>query len=401
MLIFAHILSEVTKLVEEKLSTRVSKLPLSVIRILSDSVGSSDVIKLQAGDPDFPTPEHVIKEAQKAAEEGFTHYTSNFGIKPLREAISQKLKEENGLDYNPEQICVTNGATGALSLTLLALLNEGDEILLPDPGWPNYEHMVSVAGAISIRYSLKRENGFTPDFEEIESKITQKTKAIIVNTPSNPLGAVFSKKVLEGFAEIAKRRRIYLISDEVYEKIVYDGNEHVSLGTVDDAFERTITINSLSKSYAMTGWRVGYVAGPKKIIEAVASLNSTFNACPSSIAQRAAIAALTGPQDIVKQMVAQYLKRRNFFVASLNEIPVVSATMPQGAFYVFADFSKFEKSSEKTAKFLLEKARVMGVPGNAFGPSGEGFVRFSFASSLEDLKEAAERITNALRAMSY
>jgi aminotransferase len=383
---------------KEGISSRVRKLPLSAIRILSDAARTDEVIRLQAGDPDFNTPAHIVSAMKQAVDGGTTHYTSSAGLLELREAIGQKLRSENGLSYDPrEEIAVTNGGTGALSLTLLATVDDGDEVLVPDPGWPNYIPMILSAGGKPIPYKLSRKNDFLPDLEEVAEAITPKTKLMIVNSPSNPTGNVFPKETLEGLVDLAKRTGFYLVSDEVYEKIVYEDARHISLAAISDAWERTFTINSFSKTYAMTGWRVGYVAGPRHVVSGVAALNSAINSCPSSVSQAAALAALKGPQHIVDEMVSEYKKRRNFFIGALNELPDVWAFRPKGAFYAFADFSKINPSSTEVTKTLLESAKVAAVPGVAFGANGEGYVRFSFASSMAELQEAAQRVTNVLR----
>jgi len=380
------------------LAKRVRDLPVSAVRVLSDAAKSGSVVKLTAGDPDFKTPQHIVEAAFRSAEEGATHYTSSAGVIELREAISKKLKAENGLSYDPaSQIAVTNGGTGALALTFLALLDEGDEVLIPDPGWSNYKPMVLAAGGRAVGYPLAKERGFVPDPSEMEGLVSEKTKIILVNTPSNPTGAVYGKDVLEQIVDLAAKKNLYIVSDEVYEKIIFDGHRHVSTATIQGAYERTITINSLSKTYAMTGWRVGYVAGPENVVSAVAALNSALNACPPSVSQVAAIAALSGPQGEVERMVQEYLRRRNYFISSLNELPGVEAPRPSGAFYAFADFSAIEKSSVKMSQRLLAEARVAGIPGVAFGEHGEGYIRFTFAASLQDLREAVNRITQALR----
>lgn len=367
------------------------------MRVLSDAARSPSTVSLAAGDPDFETPRHVVEAAMKSALEGRTHYTSSAGEIELREAIARKLKSENGLSYDPEkQIAVANGGTGALALTFMAILNPGDEVLTPDPGWSNYKPMILAAGGVYVGYPLRRERGFVPDPEEVERLVSERTKAIIVNTPSNPTGAVYDRDVLGALVEIASKRNLYIVSDEVYEKIIFDGHRHVSTASLPGAYERTITVNSLSKTYAMTGWRVGYLAGPEDVVEAAVTLNSALNGCPSSISQAAALAALKGPQHVVEQMVREYLKRRDYFIASLNELPGVEAHRPAGAFYAFADFSAIEKSSVKMAQRLLAEAGVAGVPGISFGERGEGYIRFSFAASLSKLEEASKRMAQAL-----
>ncbi len=371
---------------------------MSVIRAFSDSHLSGDVIRLTAGDPDFNTPEYIVEAARKAMESGETHYTSALGELELREAIATKLKRDNGFEADPKsEIAVTNGATGALSLTLLAILNEGDQVLVPDPGWPNYEPMIFAAGGTPIRYPLRKSDEFLPRPEEVESLVGDKCKAIIVNSPSNPAGSVFSRELLEQFIEIARKKRIFLLSDEVYEKIIYDNMRHVSIASLGGADEVTLTINSFSKTYAMTGWRIGYVAGPKSIVGAVGTLQSAINTCPSSISQAASLAALLGPQSIVDDMVADYTRRRAKFIGDLREITGVWAPWPRGAFYALVDFSSISPSSSEMARRLITEARVAAVPGAVFGEQAEGHVRFSFASSMRELELAAKAIADMLK----
>ncbi|MEM3798906.1 MAG: pyridoxal phosphate-dependent aminotransferase [Thermoprotei archaeon] len=383
---------------DKRLSERVKKLPVSAVRILSDSVGASGIIRLTAGDPDFKTPKHIVDAALREAEDGLTHYTPSAGLPSLREAIARKLRVENGVSYDPaKQVAVTNGGTGALALTFLALLNPADRVLIPDPGWTNYKPMIIAAGGEAVGYSLRREEGFRPNISEIEALINDRTKVIVVNTPSNPTGAVYGKDVLGEIVDLALKRDLYIISDEVYEKIIFDGHTHVSVASLPGAFERTITVNSFSKTYAMTGWRVGYAAGPEDVISGVSALNSALNSCPSSVSQAAAIAAINGSQDEVDKMVQEYRRRRDYFTASLNELPGVEALRPSGAFYAFADFSSVEKLSVKMAQRLLREAHVAGIPGSAFGEYGEGYIRFSFASSMEELRQAVNRMAEMLR----
>ncbi len=371
---------------------------MSVIRAFSDSHLSGDVIRLTAGDPDFNTPEYIVEAAKKAMVSGETHYTSALGKLELREAIATKLKRDNGFEADPKsEIAVTNGATGALSLSLLAILNEGDQVLVPDPGWPNYEPMIFAAGGTPIRYPLRKSDEFLPRPEEVESLAGDKCKAIIVNSPSNPAGSVFSRELLEQFIEIARKKRLFLLSDEVYEKIIYDNMRHVSIASLEGADEVTLTINSFSKTYAMTGWRIGYVAGPKSVVGAVGALQSAINTCPSSISQAASLAALLGPQSIVDDMVADYARRRAKFIGDLREITGLWAPWPRGAFYALVDFSSISPSSSEMARRLITEARVAAVPGAVFGEQAEGHVRFSFASSMRELELAAKAIADMLK----
>lgn len=372
-------------------SNRVKSLPVSAIRTLSEESGPKDVVALNAGDPNFNTPTHIIEAVNKRLMEGSSHYTPSNGVQELREEIAAKLRRENAVSYTAEEVVVANGGTGALSLTYLSLLDDGDEVLVPDPGWPNYVPGIIAAGGKPVGYPAPKEKDFLPDFERLEQLITQKTKLLVVNTPNNPTGAVYSREVLERFVDIAHRHSLFLVSDEVYEKVVFD-RVHTSLASLPDAFERTVTVNSFSKTYAMTGWRVGYVAAPEWIAKAAKKINSALNSCPSSVAQEGALAALRGPQEEVQRMVAEYRERRDFFVKAMTGLPGVSLRKPDGAFYAFVDFSGLAASSQGVAKELSHRAGVLGVPGIAFGSQGEGFVRFSLASSMPELEEAARRI---------
>lgn len=370
---------------------------MSKIKAMSDEPLEPWVVNLQAGDPDFKTPEHIIRGAYDAIQQGHTHYTATAGVIELRQAVSDKLRRENSLSYDPgKEIVVANGGTGVLALAVATLLEPGDDALVPDPAWPNYEPMISAAGALAKRYPLDRETGFTPRVEELEKAATPRTKVIIVNSPGNPAGGVFSEEVLGEIADFARRRNLTIISDEVYEHIVYDGERHVSVASVDDAWERTVTVNSFSKTYAMTGWRLGYAAAPAEVVSGMVALSSALSLSPSSMAQYAGIAALKGPQECVSEMRDEYRRRRDFFIASLNEVPEVWAPTPKGAFYAFADFSQLSEDSERLAEELTKKG-VAAVPGSAFGATGKGFLRFSFASSMRDLKVAAERISEFAR----
>jgi aspartate aminotransferase len=377
-------------------SNRVRNLPVSAIRTLSEESAPRDVVALNAGDPNFNTPIHIIDAVARRLKEGCSHYTPSNGVQELREEIAAKLRRENGVDYTPEDIVVANGGTGALSLAYLSLLEDGDEVLIPDPGWPNYIPGIIASGGRPIGYPTPKEMGFLPDFERLESLITQRTKLLVVNTPNNPTGAVYPKEVLERFVDIANRHSLLLVSDEVYERVVFD-RAHTSLASLPGAFERTVTVNSFSKTYAMTGWRVGYIAAPEWIAKAAKKINSALNSCPSSVAQEGALAALRGPQEEVQRMMSEYRERRDFFVNAMRRLPGVSVRRPDGAFYAFVDFSALIPSSQEAARELSLRAGVLGVPGVAFGSQGEGFVRFSLASSMPELVEAAHRIESWAR----
>lgn len=352
-----------------------------------------DAVNLSVGEPDFDTPKHVIEAAIKAMRKAYTHYTPNAGLKEFREAAAEKVKIKNGIDADPEtEVMATVGAMGGLSLAILTIVDPGDEVLIPDPGFPSYKAQVILAGGRPVSYTLREENGFLIDVEEVKKLITEKTKAIILNTPSNPTGSVLSEKLLRAISEIAIEKDLIVISDEAYEAIVYDGLRHVSIASLPDMKERTISIFTLSKTYAMTGWRIGYAIASKNIISQMTKLQEHISAHPSSISQMAAVAALKGRDDCVKQMVAEYNKRRELLLKGLSEIPGFKCAKPQGAFYVFPSIRDFNMSSEEFAMQMLEKARVVVVPGTAFGEHGEGYIRISYATSKEMLADALSRI---------
>jgi len=358
----------------------------------------SDVINLSLGEPDFDTPQHIIKAAIEAMKKGYTHYTPNAGLIEFREAVAEKLRKENGIDVDPEtEVIATVGAMGALSLAMLTIVNPGDEVLIPNPGFASYEAQVILAEGKPVSYSLNEDEGFDINAEEIAGLITNKTRAILVNTPSNPTGSVLSEKSLKKIAEIAIENDLLVISDEAYEAITYDDFRHVSIASLPDMKDRTISIFSFSKTYAMTGWRIGFAAANEEIIRQMTKLQEHLAAHPSSISQMAAIAALRGPKDHIKKMVKEYSERRELIMEELAEIPEIKCFRPQGAFYVFPNIKAFKMSSESFAMHILEKARVIIVPGTAFGNNGEGYVRISYAASKEEISRAMTRMKQALK----
>ena len=355
-----------------------------------------DIMDLGGGDPDFDTPEHIQKAAIESMKSGFTHYVASSGIPQLRKAIAKKLATDNGVDVDPDKgIIVTPGGKMALYASIATLLNEGDEVILPEPAWVSYPPIIKMAGGVTVPVNLTAENGFSLTAEMLNEKITSKTKLIIINSPSNPTGKVLTRGELEIIAAAAKANDLYVISDEIYEKIIFDGREHISIASLPGMAERTLILNGHSKAYAMTGWRLGYVAGPAAIIKEIGKIQEQAVTCAPSFVQVAGVAALEGPQDCVAAMTAEYERRRNFFVDMLNDIPHVTCFKPEGAFYAFPKFD-LGLDSIKLADMLLEKARVAGTPGSAFGDIGNGHVRFSFASAPEALETAAKRIKDML-----
>jgi aspartate aminotransferase len=360
-----------------------------------------DVVSLGAGEPDFDTPEHIKKALYDAVEEGFIYYTPSKGIPELRRAIAEKFKKDNSLRYDPEkEIIVTPGAKQALYEAILAITNPDDEILIPSPFWVSYEPMVQLADGRPVFVPTHEEEGFRLTPEDVAREITNKTRGIIINSPNNPTGAVFRMGELREIAELCAAYDLVAISDEIYEKIIYD-REHVSIASLPGMRERTITINGFSKAYSMTGWRLGYAAAPEELITAMARVQEHSVSCPTSFVQKAGVAALEGPQDEVNAMVKEFKKRRDVLVSGLNEIDGVTCAMPDGAFYVFANFSAYGKDSFRLAEELLEKAGVAVIPGAAFGSLGEGYLRMSYATSMDNILEALDRIKKALKEMPH
>ena len=355
-----------------------------------------DIMDLGGGDPDFDTPEHIQKAAIQAMQSGFTHYVASSGIPQLRKAVAQKLARDNGVEADPDKgIIVTSGGKLALYATLTALINEGDEVILPEPAWVTYRPIIQLAGGTTVPLNLTAANGFSLTAEMLKAVITPKTKAFLLNSPSNPTGKVLTREELETIAAAARENDLYVVTDEMYEKIIFDGRQHVSIASLPGMAERTLVLNGHSKAYAMTGWRLGYLAGPPALVKEIGKIQEQTATCAPSFVQIGGVAALEGPQEPVARMTAEYERRRNFFVDMLNDIPHVSCFKPEGAFYAFPKFD-LGLDSIKVADMLLEKARVAGTPGSAFGAAGEDHVRFSFATSPEVLETAAKRIREML-----
>lgn len=363
-----------------------------------------DVIGFGAGEPDFDTPTHVKEAAKRAIDEGFTKYTPVGGIDELKDAIIERLQIDYGLAYDRSEICVSCGAKHTLYNLAQVLFDEGDEVIIPAPYWVSYIDIVNLTGAIPVILETSEETGFKLTPEALKEAITEKTRAFILNSPSNPTGAAYEPEEIEKISEVFLENDILIISDDIYEKIVYDGFKFKSIASVDEELKkRTVIVNGVSKAYAMTGWRIGYAAGPKEIIDAVTRLQSQNTSNPNSIAQKASLAALRGDQTTVTEMVRQFEKRRNYIVDALNAISGISCTLPRGAFYVFPDISRLfntgfgnmriNSSSDFTA-YLLDTADVAVVPGIDFG--SDRHIRLSYATSLEQIKEGIRRIREAV-----
>lgn len=363
-----------------------------------------DVVNFGVGEPDFDTPVNIKEAAIRAIRDGFTKYTAVGGIDPLKDAIIEKFKKDNNLDYSREEVIVSCGAKHSLYNIAQALYGPGDEVIIPSPYWVSYPDQVILNDATPVIVKTYESEGFMLKPEELEKHITKKTKALILNSPSNPTGLIYDRKTLERIAETAVKNNIYVISDEIYEKLIYDGAGHVSIASFGKEIrDKTVVVNGLSKSHAMTGWRIGFAAGPKEVIKAMTNIQSQSTSNPSSIAQKAAIEALKGPQDSVEKMRQEFDKRRKHLVSELNLIQGVSCITPTGAFYAFPNTSEFYgksvngrdiSSSSDLALYLLEDAHVALVPGDAFGD--DDYLRLSYATSMENIEKAVERIREAV-----
>ena len=367
-----------------------------------------DVISFSAGEPDFNTPKNIINAAIKAMEDGNTKYTSVNGILQLREAICKKFKDDNGLEYNPSQIVVSTGAKQSLANTFLAILNPGDEVIVSTPYWVSYPELIKLADGKPVFVEGDEKSNYKFTKENLEKAVTAKTKAIVLNTPNNPTGTIYNKEELEVIADFAKKYDIIIISDEMYEKLIYDNENHISIASLSkDAYERTIVINGLSKSYAMTGWRIGYCAASEKIAKLMTSIQShvTSNVC--SITQYAAVEALNGPQDEITKMINEFEKRRNYMINRIESIDNLSIIKPKGAFYIMINIEnclgkeingKILNDSMEFCASLLENEKLAVIPGKAFGLNN--YIRVSYATSMEAIKEGLNRIESFVKKLN-
>ena len=387
------------------IADRMSDIPFSGIRKILEKVNQMekdgrDVVRLEIGRPDFDTPQHIKDHAIAALNSGEVHYSSNAGINALKEAIAEKLERDNQLHYSSSDIIVTAGANEAVFIAMMATLNPGDEVLIPDPSWVAYYPCATMAGAKPVPYPTTFKNGFIPRIEDIEKRVTDKTKMIVINSPHNPTGVVYDRQILSEIAALVRRHDLFVLSDEIYERIIYDHCHHLSIATLPDMHERTIVVNGMSKIYSMTGWRIGYTAAPKLMTDAMLKVHQNTIACANTFAQFGAAAALTSSQACADEMVAEFNERRDYLIEALGTIKGINIVRPQGAFYLFADISSFGMTSEQFATYLLEEAEVAVVPGSAFGQCGEGCIRMSYANSLHNLKRAVSRIAKALESLS-
>lgn len=386
---------------EYKTAKRMESLPFSEIRAVMEKAtkmqqAGENVIHLEIGRPDFDTPEKIKEAAYESLKAGHVFYTSNYGIPALRKEIAKWETEHHGVQYDADEVLVTVGVGEATYASMAAFLEDGDEVLVPNPVWLNYIHVPSSLGAVPVTYNLKEENNYQIDIEELESKITDKTKMIVIVNPSNPTGGVLSRETLEKLSQLAIKNDLLVVADEIYSQLVYDDTKHVSIASLPGMKERTITLGGFSKAYSMTGWRLGYMCAPRGIIAACVRVHQYTITCASSFVQEAAVTALRDCADDVEAMRQEYQRRKDYAVKALNEIDGISCNDPQGAFYIFVNVKSLGMSSMEVAEYFLEEAKVAMVPGSAFGSEGEGYLRLSYACSYEDLQEAIRRIKDAV-----
>ena len=370
-------------------SSLAQELPRSGIREVMDLARQmDDVIVLVVGEPSFNTPSHIIEAAAQAAREGTTKYTPNAGLPGIRAAVAERASRKFGRTVTPAEVLVTAGAVNALAAVVAAIAEEGDEILIPDPGWPNYVPMTALARAAPVRYPMAPENGYLPDIADLEARITARTKAIVINNPSNPTGAVFPEEMVRALVELARKHDLWLISDEVYEDLIFEG-EQVPAAQFDA--ERVITVSGASKSYAMTGWRIGWAITQPDLVALCGKIQEALVSCPPAPSQAAAEAAVRGPQDAVEEMRQAYQRRRDLVREILEPVGLLP-TVPRGAFYALVDLRGAGIPSRDLSRMLLEEERVAAAPGSTFGDVAEGMVRISLATEDDDLAEGCRRI---------
>jgi len=356
-----------------------------------------NIIHFEIGDPDFQTPDNIIRVAYNAMKDGYTHYTSSYGLEEFRKEICNTTKRSRGFLPEINQVLVTPGANIAIYYAILCLVDPRKEVILPDPGFPTYYSVLKMCNVKPVRIPLKEKNDFRMSPKDIEAKITSKTRLIIINSPNNPTGSVMTKEELKQTYEIAEKHDLYLYSDEIYARMMHDNSKFYSPSIYDKCKKRVIISNGFSKSFAMTGWRLGAVIGPKIVIDKMSLLLQTTTSCVSPFIQYAGIEAIIGNQKKIKQMMSTYQKRRDILVEGLNSIPNIQCIKPQGTFYIFANIKNTGKSSEQIADFLLKDAGVAVLPGINFGEHGEGYIRLCYATNLENIKKGIDRIKKSMR----
>ncbi|UCH82856.1 MAG: pyridoxal phosphate-dependent aminotransferase [Candidatus Latescibacterota bacterium] len=372
---------------------------VSILEVLARAkeleAGGREIIHLEIGEPDFDTPANITRAAVRALDEGYTHYGPSAGLPEVREAIAKHVTQTRGVDTAAEQVVVTTGAKAAIFFSILALVDPGDEVIYPNPGFPSYEATIKMVGAVPVPMPLVEERDFSIDLDRFASLITAKTKLCILNSPQNPTGGVLPRDVLEGIADLAERHDFYVLTDEIYSRIIYDGT-FASYYALPNAGERTVLIDGFSKTYAMTGWRLGYGVMPRSFAPMVAKLFSNASSSTCTFVQRAGIEALTGPQDSVDNMIGEFRARRDLLVDGLNRLPGFVCRIPAGAFYVFPNITGTGMTSMALQEFLLEEAGVAVVAGPSFGEYGEGYIRLSYANSRTNIQTALDGMAAAL-----
>jgi aspartate aminotransferase len=386
--------------IDTKLAERLKKInPSSTLAITSKAKKlkseGKDIVNFAAGEPDFDTPDFIKEAAIAAIKSGFTKYTPTTGIPELKKLIADKFQRDNSLNYNPDQIVVSCGAKHSIFNALLVLVNRGDDVLIPSPYWVSYPEMVNLCEGIPRFIKTEAENNFKITIKDLERNISPKTKLLILNSPSNPTGCVYTLEELKEIAKVLSRKKIFVISDEIYEKLIYDNLKHISIASLgQDIYNLAITINGLSKSYSMTGWRIGYLGGPQDIVDAISKLQDHSTSNPASISQKAAVAALSAADDFSQNICQEFEERRDYVISRLKKIKRLKAVVPQGAFYIFCDISQTKMDSSVLASRLLDEVLVSLIPGEGFGR--DDYVRLSFATSMEQLEKGMNRIEDWL-----
>lgn len=384
-----------------KFAKRIERILPSGIRAVNEKAlamerAGEKVIHFEIGRPDFDTPEYIKKACIESIERGDVFYTSNFGDMKLREAVAKYLNYHNHIPYTKDNVLITVGLSEAIFDVLTVILDEDDEILVPNPVWVNYVNVPNLLKAKPISYDLLEKNNYQPDIEELKSKITPKTKAIVLISPNNPTGSILKKDTLEKIAELAIENDLLVLADEVYERLIFDGEKHISIASLPNMIDRTITLNGFSKAFSMTGWRVGYVAAPVELITQVNKIHQHNVICAPSFVQKAAITALQDEKNEVEDMVKEYTRRRDYAVDAINKIDGISCLCPKGALYIFINISKLHKTSQEVADFLIENEKIALVPGSVFGSNGDEYLRMSFANSYENIVEGCKRLKNGV-----
>jgi aminotransferase len=384
----------------------MNNIPFSGIRLVFEEVArleaaGEEIVHFELGRPDFDTPRHIREAAKKALDDGLVHYTSNYGLADLREAICEKLARQNNIRAASEsEIIVTAGANEAVFLAFAAFLDPGDEVLIPDPAWPHYFHCARLVGALPVSVPLRQDNGFQLDPRDLVNRIGPRSKMVILNSPHNPTGTVTTADVVEEVCQVVLQHGLILLSDEIYERIVYDGCQVCSPASLDGVAEHIITVNGLSKAYSMTGWRLGYVVATRRAVEAMIRVHQYTTICATSFAQQGGVAALRGNQDCIAGMVTEFDRRRRHVLKRLRRVPGVSLVEPKGGFYVFPDLSSLGLRTEDICSRLLREAKVAVVPGNAFGEHGEGFIRIAYSCGFEQVQRGMNALDKALTELS-